>query len=88
MHKAELLSEIVVEALGPEEALEGEAHMISEWDSTTCDFFVGDDNSGVEDYYGDDTDSVARTTTQKNRRANYTGSLCFMEEAELTLTGS
>ena len=51
-----LLSEIVVEVLGPDEALEKEANKISKWDSTARGIFVGDDDSGVEDYYGDDTD--------------------------------
>ena len=53
----EQLSEIVVEVLGPKEALETEAQMTSRWDSTARGVFVADDNSGVEDYYGYDPDS-------------------------------
>ena len=40
----ELLSEIVVEVLGPEEALERKAQMTSMWDSTARGLFVTDNN--------------------------------------------
>ena len=47
----ELLSEIVVEVLGPEEALQDKVEMISMLDSAALGVFVADDDSGVEDYY-------------------------------------
>jgi hypothetical protein len=58
-HSFGLLSEIVVEVLGPEEALdsEPESQMISRRNSTTRGRFVEDSNSEVEDYYEDDLDS-------------------------------
>ena len=46
----ELLSEIVVEVLCPEEAFAKSPTMISRWDSTARGLFVVDDNSGVEDH--------------------------------------
>jgi len=51
----ELLSEIVVEVLGPEEALEKKALIISRWDSTARGLFVEDESTGEE--YEDNTDS-------------------------------
>lgn len=54
-----LLSEIVVEILGPKEDLgsETESQMTSRRGSTTRGPFVEDNNSGVEDYHEDDLDS-------------------------------
>ena len=54
-----LLSEIVVEVLGPKEDLdsETESQMTSRRGSTTRGPFVEDNNSGVEDYHEDDLDS-------------------------------
>ena len=56
----ELLSEIVVEVLGPDGALEKEVQMVSRWDSNAHGLFVEqdqDDSSGVEDHNEDDPDS-------------------------------
>ena len=50
----ELLSEIVVEVLGPEEALEEEAQMISEWDSTAYGVKISPCMSQKRLRFGDD----------------------------------
>ncbi|KAI9455928.1 hypothetical protein BJY52DRAFT_1417305 [Lactarius psammicola] len=47
-----LLSEIVVDVVGPEKTLKTRAHMVSKWDSVACCLFIEDDNSGIEDYDG------------------------------------
>ena len=52
----EQLSEIVIEVLGPKEALE-EGPMILSCGCGAHGPFVMDDDSGVEDYYGYNTDS-------------------------------
>ena len=51
----QLLSEIVVEVVNPEEALRKEAQCFSRWNSLVRGFFVEDDSSEVEDDQEDDT---------------------------------
>jgi len=53
----ELLSEIVVDVLGPEGSLETGAQTFSMWDSGARGLFVYDDDSGIEDYDEDDSDT-------------------------------
>ncbi|KAH8994106.1 hypothetical protein EDB86DRAFT_1283301 [Lactarius hatsudake] len=54
----ELLSEIVVDVLGPDESLENMARMSSIWDSVARGLFVEDDadSSGVEEDFDEDFD--------------------------------
>jgi hypothetical protein len=51
----ELLSEIVVEVLDPEQALMKEAQRFSKWDSPARGFFIEDDSSEVKDDQEDNT---------------------------------
>ncbi|KAI9453537.1 hypothetical protein BJY52DRAFT_1418220 [Lactarius psammicola] len=53
----ELLSEIVVDVLSPEETPETRAQMLSMKDSAARGLFVEDDSSGIEDYDEDDPDA-------------------------------
>jgi hypothetical protein len=52
----ELLSEIVVDVLGPDKTLETRAQTGFTWNSAGRGLFVADDDSGSEDYedYGED----------------------------------
>ena len=51
---AELLSEIVVDVLGPDERYEESARILSKWDSSARGHFAEDYNSGLEDADDDD----------------------------------
>ena len=50
----ELLSEIVVDVLGPIECRKDLAQRVSNWDSVARGFFVEDSKSGLEDFDEDD----------------------------------
>ncbi|KAF8256844.1 hypothetical protein EI94DRAFT_1762422 [Lactarius quietus] len=52
----ELLSEIVVDVLGPDEERENAAESLFIWDSEARGLFVGDNSSGIEEYHGFSTD--------------------------------